>query len=105
MDAFLAGLNDQIANRILEIFPGPRSLSAMQTIAARIDSKIAANRIFLIHPINQTIDQKTIIIIIIKRNGTLIKNFQIQNPMVHYLKRKKKMWILRTHSQQLPTQE
>ena len=46
MDAFLAGLNDQIANRILEMFPGPRSLSAMQTIAARIDSRIVANRNF-----------------------------------------------------------
>jgi len=46
MDAFLVGLNDQIANRILEMFPGPRSLSAMQTIAARIDSRIAANRNF-----------------------------------------------------------
>jgi len=46
MDAFLAGLNDQIANRILEMFPGPKSLSAMQTIAARIDSRIAANRNF-----------------------------------------------------------
>ncbi len=46
MDAFLAGLNDQIASRILEMFPGPRSLSAMQTIAARIDSRIAANRNF-----------------------------------------------------------
>ena len=53
MDAFLAGLNDQIANRILEMFPGPRSLSAMQTIAARIDSRIAANRNFF-NPQNRT---------------------------------------------------
>ncbi len=32
MDAFLAGLNDQIATRILEMFPGPQSLLAMQTL-------------------------------------------------------------------------
>ncbi len=46
MDAFLAGLNDQIATRILEMFPGPRSLSAMQTIASRIDSRIMTQRTF-----------------------------------------------------------
>jgi len=46
IDAFLVGLNDQIANRILKMFPDPRSLSAIQTIASRIDSGIAANRNF-----------------------------------------------------------
>ncbi len=46
MDAFLAGLNDQVASRILELFPGPRSLSAMQTIASRIDSRIITQRNF-----------------------------------------------------------
>ena len=46
MDAFLAGLNDQIATRILEMFPGPQSLFAMQTIASRIDSRISAHRQF-----------------------------------------------------------
>jgi len=56
MDAFLAGLNDQIANRILEMFPGPRSLSSMQTIAARIDSRIAANRNFF-NPLNRSNDR------------------------------------------------
>jgi len=46
MDAFLAGLQDQIANRILEMFPGPKSLLGMQTIAARIDSRISSNKQF-----------------------------------------------------------
>jgi len=46
IDAFLAGLHDQIATKILEMFPRPRSLSAMQTIAARIDSWILTNRQF-----------------------------------------------------------
>ncbi|OUM56628.1 hypothetical protein PIROE2DRAFT_29533, partial [Piromyces sp. E2] len=46
MDAFLAGLQDQIAHRILEMFPGPQSLLSMQTIAARIDSRINSNRQF-----------------------------------------------------------
>jgi len=50
MDAFLAGLHDQIATRILEMFPGPRTLSAMQTIAARIDSRISTNRQFFNTP-------------------------------------------------------
>ena len=46
MDAFLYGLNDQIATRIYEMFPGPRSLTALQTIASRIDSRLAARRQF-----------------------------------------------------------
>eukprot|EP00833_Pecoramyces_ruminatium_P006384 jgi/Orpsp1_1/1180416/evm.model.c7180000073352.1 len=46
MDAFLAGLQDQIANRILEMFPGPQTLLNMQTIASRIDSRINSNRQF-----------------------------------------------------------
>ena len=46
MDAFLVGLNDQIATRILEMFPGPRSLTAMQTIASRIDGRLSAHRQF-----------------------------------------------------------
>ncbi len=44
MDAFMEGLNDQVANRILEMFPGPRNLSSMQTIASRIDSRLATHR-------------------------------------------------------------
>ena len=44
MDAFLYGLNDQIAIRIYEMFPGPRSLSAIQTIAFRIDNRLATRR-------------------------------------------------------------
>ena len=46
MDAFLLGLNDQIATRILEMFPGPQSLFAMQTIAARIDCRLSTHRQF-----------------------------------------------------------
>jgi len=44
MDAFLAGLQDQVATKIFEIFPGPESLSELQTIASRIDSRLAVNR-------------------------------------------------------------
>ena len=44
MDAFVAGLQDQVATRILELFPGPETLSELQTIASRIDSRIACNR-------------------------------------------------------------
>jgi len=32
MDAFLNGLNDQITTKIYEMFSGPRSLFALQTI-------------------------------------------------------------------------
>ncbi len=46
MDAFLNGLNDQIATRIYEMFPGPRSLFALQTIASRIDNRLASHRQF-----------------------------------------------------------
>ncbi|OUM61267.1 hypothetical protein PIROE2DRAFT_25020, partial [Piromyces sp. E2] len=46
MDAFLAGLNDQIATRILEMFPIPQSLFAMQTIASRIDGRLSTHRQF-----------------------------------------------------------
>jgi len=41
MDAFIAGLNDQIATKILEMFPGPQSLYALQTITARLDSRLS----------------------------------------------------------------
>ncbi len=46
MDAFLNGLNEQIATRILEMFPGPSTLSRLQTIASRIDCRIFAHRQF-----------------------------------------------------------
>jgi len=46
IDAFLNGLNDQIITKIYQMFPGPRSLFALQTIASRIDSHIAAHRQF-----------------------------------------------------------
>jgi len=46
MDAFIAGLNDQIATKILEMFPGPQSLYALQTIAARLDSRLSTRRQF-----------------------------------------------------------
>ena len=41
MDAFIAGLNNQVATKIIEIFPGPRSLIALQTIASRIDARLS----------------------------------------------------------------
>eukprot|EP00833_Pecoramyces_ruminatium_P017482 jgi/Orpsp1_1/1191514/evm.model.d7180000086518.1 len=44
MDAFIAGLNDQVATRILEMFPGPRNLIALQTIASRIDTRLSINQ-------------------------------------------------------------
>ena len=43
MDAFLAGLNDNIATRILEMFPGPQSLFSLQTIASRIDLRLSTH--------------------------------------------------------------
>jgi len=46
MDPFLYGLNDQIATKIYEMFPGPRSLLALQTIASRLDNGIAAHKQF-----------------------------------------------------------
>jgi len=46
MDAFIAGLNDQIATKILEMFPGPQSLYALQTIASRLDSWLSTRRQF-----------------------------------------------------------
>ena len=48
MDAFIAGLQDSIAT-ILEMFPGPRNLLSLQTIAARIDSRISTHRQFFNH--------------------------------------------------------
>jgi len=48
MDAFIAGLNDQIATKILEMFLGPQSLYALQTIAARLDSRLSTRRQFFI---------------------------------------------------------
>ena len=46
MDAFIEGLHHQVAIKILEMFPGPRSLTALQTIASRIDSRLSNNPIF-----------------------------------------------------------
>eukprot|EP00833_Pecoramyces_ruminatium_P010785 jgi/Orpsp1_1/1184817/evm.model.c7180000091086.1 len=46
MDAFIAGLNNQVATRILEMFPGPRNLLALQTIASRIDARLTVNQQF-----------------------------------------------------------
>ena len=42
----LAGLNDNVAFRILEMFPGPRTLFTMQTIASRIDSRLYVQKQF-----------------------------------------------------------
>ena len=66
MDAFLAGLHDQIATRILEMFPGPQSLFALQTIASRIDSRLSTIR-----------NSSELIIIIFKMTSRSITN-QIQ---------------------------
>jgi len=46
MVTFMAGLLDPIATRILEMFPGPRNLFALQTIATRIGSRLSAHRNF-----------------------------------------------------------
>ena len=46
MNAFIAGLHQQVALKVLEIFPGPRNLLALQTIASRIDSRLFANKQF-----------------------------------------------------------
>ena len=46
MDAFIAGLHNQVAERILDLYPGPRTLIALQTIASRIDSRISTHRQF-----------------------------------------------------------
>jgi len=46
MDAFMDGLQEQIATRIYEMFPGPRTLLNLQNIACRIDSRLAANQNF-----------------------------------------------------------
>jgi len=61
----------------------------MQTIAARIDSRIAANRNFFNPRTNQTTDRK-ITITQTKINGVLIRKLQIQNLVVHYPMKKKK---------------
>jgi len=42
----MAGLNDNVASRILEMFPGPKTLFAMKTIASRIDSRLYVQRQF-----------------------------------------------------------
>jgi len=44
MDTFMASLNDNVASRILEMFPGPRNLFAMQIFASRIDSRLYVYR-------------------------------------------------------------
>ena len=46
MDAFINGLYDQIATKIYEMFPEPKSLFQLQTIASRIDSRHATYRQF-----------------------------------------------------------
>jgi len=46
MDAFIAGLNNQVATKIIEIFPGPKSLLALQTIASRIDARLSTTQKF-----------------------------------------------------------
>ena len=46
MDAFISGLNQQVAVRILEMFPGPRDLTSLQTIASRIDSRLYSQRFY-----------------------------------------------------------
>ncbi len=46
MDAFTAGLQNQVANRILEMYPGPQTLIGLQTVAARIDARISNQRNF-----------------------------------------------------------
>eukprot|EP00833_Pecoramyces_ruminatium_P008767 jgi/Orpsp1_1/1182799/evm.model.c7180000082704.1 len=60
MDAFIAGLQDSIATRILEMFPGPRNLLSLQTIAARIDSRISTRRQFFNNiPNNSSYEKKS----------------------------------------------
>jgi len=63
MDAFLVGLNDQIATRILELFPGPRSLAVIQTIASRIDDRYQPTDNLQIIKINQKITIITTILL------------------------------------------
>ncbi len=46
MDAFIAGLHQQVALRILELYPGPRDLISLQTIASRIDSRLNTRKLF-----------------------------------------------------------
>ncbi|OUM56419.1 hypothetical protein PIROE2DRAFT_29393, partial [Piromyces sp. E2] len=46
MDAFMAGLKQEIAIKILEMFPGPRDLFSLQTIASRIDSRLYTRSTF-----------------------------------------------------------
>ena len=46
MYAFITGLNDQMATKILEMFPEPQSLYALQIIAASIDSRFSTRRQF-----------------------------------------------------------
>jgi len=63
MDAFLVGLNDQIAIRILEMFPGLRSFIAMRTIASRIEVVYRPTDNLQIIKNNQTITIITTILI------------------------------------------
>jgi len=74
MDAFIAGLQNSIATKILEMFPGPRNLLSLQTIAARIDSRISTHRQFFYH-INIQMIIKYIQSLLQKRNlqVTIIK--------------------------------
>jgi len=46
MDAFIEGLNQRVAIKILEMFPGPNDLISLQSIAARIDSRLYAHSQF-----------------------------------------------------------
>jgi len=63
MDAFLVGLNDQIAIRILEMFPSLRSFIAMRTIASRIEVVYRPTDNLQIIKNNQTITIITTILI------------------------------------------
>jgi len=43
----MVGLHHKIAICILEMYPGPRSLTALQIIASRIDSRLCTQQSFL----------------------------------------------------------
>jgi len=46
MDSFIAGLNNQVAIKIIEIFPGTKSLLALKTITSRIDARLSTTQKF-----------------------------------------------------------
>jgi len=84
MDAFLAGLNEQIATKILEMFSGPSSLFNMQIIASRIDSRISTHKQFF----NPKENLITFLILITKNNHST-RNLLPPNSMVIYRKKKR----------------